>query len=78
MLTGDFDVFIDVDNNYDVLCLSYKKAGNDFKLMPYKLGPKAFCDLIKNEKMIYPEVLPVTNFPQNTCPWPKGNYHVHG
>ena len=47
-----------------------KKAGNEFRRMPYKLGPSKFCEYMDNEKMFIPEARKVSNYPPiGTCPW---------
>lgn len=57
----------------------YKKAGNDYKLSPFKLGPKNFCSFVKEEEMLYPDLKAVSDFPDvNTCPWPAKTYHIFG
>lgn len=79
MLQGEIEAFIPIDNSFDVLCLSYKKSGNEYRLMPYKIGPKKFCNTLKDEQMIYPELLKVSDLPsQDTCPIMPGKYNIHG
>lgn len=79
MLIGSFVLHKDLGNDYNLLCLAYKKAGNDYKLMPFKIGPTKFCDFIQSEKMLYPELLLVSDFPPlDTCPWPAGTYTING
>lgn len=39
---------------------------------------KTICDYLQNEKMIYPDLVKVSNMPENPpCPFPKGNYTVN-
>ena len=79
MLVGEFVFHHEFDDNYQIACLAYKKTGNDYKLLPYKVGPTNFCEFFRNEKMIYPDIKVVTDFPEySTCPWPAGIYHIYG
>lgn len=41
----------------------YQKAGNEYKLKPFKYGPKNFCEFTNDEKLFYPEIILYTNFP---------------
>ena len=78
MLIGEFDLHHDIDDNYQFFVLFYKKAGNDYKLLPYKSGSN-FCEQAKNEKIFYPELRAVSDLPGvETCPWPAGTYHIYG
>lgn len=79
MLMGEFTLHRDFDNGIQLLCLSYKKAGNDYKLLPYKVGPKNFCEFLEAEKMFYPEFQAATDLPGvGVCPWPAGKYTIFG
>jgi len=61
-------------DDWDTQCLVYRKMGNEYKLLPYKLGPTNVCNLLKDEKMFYPEVLAHgENFPPlGTCDFKTG------
>ena len=52
----------------------YKKAGNDYKLTPYKSGPDNICKLIKEDELFYPALhAHTTNYPPiGTCDFTKG------
>ena len=79
LLRGEFDLHHDLDDNYQFLILTYKKAGNDYKLLPFKIGPKNFCEHVRSEKLLYPELKAVSDFPDiETCPWPPKTYHIYG
>lgn len=79
MLIGEVKVIHPLGDGQMVLCLAYKKAGNDYKLLPYKVGPLKFCDLLESEKMFYPEIQLVSDFPDiETCPWPAKTYTISG
>jgi Protein of unknown function (DUF1091) len=59
--------------------LIYKKAGNEFKLTPFHVGPYKFCDYVQNYALTYDEILKVTDFPQREdCPWEKRKYTIQG
>lgn len=79
MLMGEFTTFREFNDEIQLLCLSFKKAGNDYKLLPYKVGPKNFCEFLDGEKMLYPEFQAMTDLPElGACPWPAATYHIFG
>jgi hypothetical protein len=50
----------------------YKKAGNEYKLTPYKMGPTNICKMIKEEELFYAKFHDHTNFPPlKTCDFKK-------
>ena len=54
-----------------------KKTGNQFKRMPYKIGPKGFCKYFNDEDYFVQDLRKVSNYPPvGTCPWPKGKYTI--
>lgn len=60
---GDLEVFQEFGDQYKISGLIYKMAGNEYKLMPYKLGPDGWCTFLSKAKSIYAEFEPVSNFP---------------
>jgi hypothetical protein len=58
--------------------LIFKKAGNDYKKLPYHLGPHNFCEYWKTS-IFYDDLLESSDIPpKGECPWPKRKYTVHG
>lgn len=79
LLVADIIAYRPISNEHQLACFMYKKAGNDYKLTPFKLGPMNFCEFIKGEEMLYPDIEAVSDFPDvNTCPWPAATYHIFG
>lgn len=79
LLIGEIVLYKELSDDFELLCLSYKKAGNDYKLLPYKVGPTKFCQFLESEKLLLPEFLAVTDLPAvGICPWPAAEYKVHG
>lgn len=73
----DGSIELNVDGGYDDWdgqCIVYRKMGNEYKLLPYKLGPTNICGLLKDEKMFYPEIVAHgENFPPvGTCDFKTG------
>lgn len=60
------------------MCNSYKKGGNEYKLLPYKVGPSQICQAIKEDEYFYKDFHSYTqNFPPlDTCDFKKGVYFV--
>lgn len=56
----------------------FMKAGNDYKMMPYKFGPLPFCDFIKKEKYVYPDLVKSSTLPPgDNCDWKIGTYAIN-
>ena len=72
LIIGNFTMHVNQGNDYLLFGHFYKKQGNEYKKTPYKVGPKKFCDFLREETMFYPEIMPTTDFPSiETCPWSK-------
>ena len=55
------------------------KTGNQYKRMPYKIGPYKFCKFFDKEEYFMKNIRIVSDVPaKGTCPWPKGKYTVDG
>lgn len=63
LFLGELEVFQEFGNEYKVAGLIYKSAGNDYKLMPYKLGPDGWCEFLKSYKNFYDSFQEVSDFP---------------
>lgn len=53
--------------------------GNEYKLLPFKLGPQNVCDLLKEEKMFYPAIVESSENlpPLGTCDFKVQTYYVN-
>lgn len=60
---GEIEVFQEFGNIYQVSSLVWKMARNEYKLMPFKLGPDPWCDFLKNHEAIYNNLKAVSDFP---------------
>lgn len=61
---GEMELFEEFGDKYIVSSIVWKMAGNEYKLMPFKLGPDPWCKFLEK----YPEIFqhfspPVTDFP---------------
>jgi hypothetical protein len=63
LVVGDFEVFQDVTNDFKVSGAVYKAAGNDYKLLPYRMLPEGYCDFLKSQAYVYQDFLPVSDYP---------------
>jgi len=66
MIFGEITLFTDltVDNpDYDFQIHVYHKAGNDYKLMPYKVRPKPVCEYYDNDSVFTPNVVESSDLP---------------
>jgi hypothetical protein len=60
---GELEVFQSFGDEYKISGLMYKMAGNDYKMLPYKLGPYGWCEFILKYKDVYAEFQAVSDFP---------------
>lgn len=63
-------------NNIKVEIRTLKKQGGEYRYMPYKQVPEAFCDVLAKDKYIYPDVAKHSDFPEDierNCPLPAVN-----
>jgi len=51
LLVGDYVVKVDIDESFDTQTLLYQKAGNDYKLMPFRLKKQPFCAMFQSDFM---------------------------
>lgn len=72
LLIGNITMHVNQGNDYEFFGVLYKKQGNTYKKSPYKMGPKKFCDFLREDKMFYPSLHHASDFPSiQTCPWPS-------
>ena len=65
---------MDFDNSYTVSVKSFKKQGGEFRLMPYKLDRKKYCDFFNDDSYIFPEFVKYSDFKLPLpCPLVKVN-----
>lgn len=64
MFLGEIEVFQSFGNNYQVVSFMYKSAGNDYKLLPFKLGPDNWCEFLKTYREHYDPFVAVSDFPK--------------
>lgn len=52
--------------------------GNQYKLLPYKVGPSSVCGLLKDEKIFYPDIVAHSeNLPSpGSCDFKKETYVI--
>lgn len=60
---GDLEVFREFGDEYKITALMFKMAGNDYKMMPFKIGPEGWCAFLQKAKDIYEKFQPVSDFP---------------
>ncbi|CAG9801676.1 unnamed protein product [Chironomus riparius] len=77
VINGSFEIFVDTIESFDTLCSMFKKAGNDYKLTPYKVGPINICDALKKDELFYPSIHAASkNFPAlGTCDFTEGKIY---
>lgn len=84
-VNGERKIFADitaageVNNNFTVEVQFYKKQGGEYRLMPFKLSPKPYCDFLYEHMDFYEEILETSNFQQkpNVCPVSKVNISLN-
>jgi len=63
LIVGETTIHVPLDNSYLIGCHLYQKAGNDYKLMPYKLPRKPFCHGIQSDIIFTPEFIKTSDLP---------------
>jgi len=63
LVVGEITHQVPIDNSYFVQCHLYQKAGNDYKLMPYKLPKKACCDTLRDGVLFMPDIIKASDLP---------------
>lgn len=64
LLNGNLEFIQDIGNDYTLAVMLYKSAGNDYKLLPYKIGPKPFCQVIAEDTFFYAEFKAASDLPE--------------
>lgn len=64
LFLGDLETFEVFGDDYTVEGLIYKMAGNDYKLLPYHLGPHGWCEFVEKNKWLYEKFRDVSDFPE--------------
>ncbi|KAL7026591.1 hypothetical protein ACKWTF_005092 [Chironomus riparius] len=73
VFNGSMEMSLDSFEDLEAVCELFKKAGNDYKLTPYKMGPANICKLIKDDDFFYAGFHKHTDFPPlKTCDFKKG------
>ncbi|KAL7037956.1 hypothetical protein ACKWTF_009414 [Chironomus riparius] len=78
---GSMAFKVPIGNDFKVGLKLMKKQGGEYRYMPYSSPPTAYCDIIINDKYVYPDVLKQSDFPQDiaaNCPVPPKNYTFFG
>jgi hypothetical protein len=71
-IEGKGHIITEIDNTFIAKIVAYKKQGGGYRIMPYKLPEKAFCDFHSDDEFFYPEFAKYTDFTDPlTCPLPK-------
>lgn len=64
LFIGELEVFEEsFGNQYQIESLIYKMAGNDYKLLPYHMGPDGWCEFIKKQVLMYEDFRKASDFP---------------
>lgn len=74
-LFGNITIHTDIDNSYLIEFRTYKKQGGEYRLLPYRLPKKKFCDAIRDDDVVYPDLAAVSDFEMPApCPYKKVTY----
>jgi hypothetical protein len=67
MIVGEMTVNREIDNTFLGQASIYVKQGNEYRLMPYRLPPKGFCDTHNEDIYFFPQVVEASDW---TLPLP--------
>lgn len=72
---GNATLHITLDNTFTSKASIYEKLGGEYRLMPYKLPIKGFCDFLIEDKLFYPELTEHSDFEAPfKCPMPAKTF----
>lgn len=63
LFIGELETFESFGDQYKIESLIYKMAGNDYKLLPFHMGPDGWCQFIKTQEFMYEDFRKVSDFP---------------
>lgn len=58
---GNYLVKEPIGNDFLTTIKAYKKQGGEYRLMPYKISTKPFCDFMNEDKYMIPEFFSFVN-----------------
>jgi hypothetical protein len=71
-VVGNVTYHVPLDDSFIAVTNLYKKQGGEYRLTPYTLPKKGFCDFINSDEHFIGDVVKNSNFPYPfPCPFPK-------
>jgi len=70
-LYGSVVYHIPMGNSYDAQGFAYFKQGGEYRLIPFQVPKKPFCNFFFDELYFYPEFIKASDFPEpdeKNCP----------
>lgn len=65
LIVGEVIFHVPVGNEVMITTRLFKKAGNDYKLLPFRTSPQGWCDFVKSDTVVWPQVEKVSDFPSS-------------
>jgi hypothetical protein len=65
LVVGEVIFHVPVGNEVMITTRLFKKAGNDYKLLPFRTPPQGWCDFVKSDTVVWPQVEKVSDFPSS-------------
>jgi hypothetical protein len=53
ILSGPFEAYIDLDNSVGISISGFRRAGNEWRTIPFRVPLTPYCDYAKNEKFYF-------------------------
>lgn len=70
-LYGNITINKPFDNKFTVSMVTFTKQGGEYRMLPYKLPEKQFCDFFNEDDLFYPELTEYSDFTNPIrCPLP--------
>lgn len=57
----------------------FENLGGEYRYLPYSVPAGKFCDIITNDKYVYPDIVKHSNFPKDVaanCPIPPVSFSL--
>lgn len=73
LVVGEVVFHVPVGNEVRIETKLFKKAGNDYKLLPFKTPEQGYCEFVQSDTVVWPQVEKVSDFPEQSVVSSKCN-----
>jgi hypothetical protein len=67
--TGPYEAYIDIDNSVTISISGFKRTGNEWHVLPFRVPPTPYCDYAKTEQFYFDVFIQHSDLPsKDHCP----------